>query len=291
MAGLGGAAVAAAVQGKAPKPGPRLGVGLYMLRELMAKDFDGTLAGVAGAGLQSVEFAGYFNRTPAEVRAALAANGLVGVGAHCLRPSMADDKARAAMDFCAEAGLPFAIAPLPLIPALALPIKSREQVQDALRALRAEDFLRTAEIFNRFGLAAKAAGVRFAYHSHGLDFLRFDGKPAIDLIIANTDPALVALEIDLGNTIAAGVDPVPLLLKLGARVPLVHAKDWAPGFTPSPIDVPPSAPIGEGAVDWAPVLDALRSIGTTDLLIEQEDGPADQMLPILRRNRAYLESL
>lgn len=292
--GLGGT-LAAAHAGSALAGGrtarPRIGVGLYMLRALLAKDFDGTLAGVAAAGLKAVEFAGFYGRKPAELRAALAAHGLAGVGAHCLQPGMAADKAQAAMAFCAEAGLPFAIAPLPLIPALVLPVTSKAQVQQALRALGPDDFRRTADIFNRFGTEAKAAGVRFAYHTHGLDFLRFGDAHAFDLIAANTDPALVSFELDLGNMVAAGADPVPLIRQLGARLPLVHAKDWKPGFTPSPFDVPASAPIGEGGIDWKPIMAALGHSAVTDLLVEQEEGAEAELLAILRRNRAYLESL
>ena len=50
---------------------PRLGVQLYTVRSLLEKDFDGTLASVAAIGYTEVEFAGYFKRTPEQVRDAL----------------------------------------------------------------------------------------------------------------------------------------------------------------------------------------------------------------------------
>lgn len=270
---------------------PRIGVGLYMMRELMAENFDATLAAIAATGITTVEFAGYFDRSASQIRSALAANGLRGVGAHCLRPDMPEAEAGAAMAFCAEAGLPHAIAPLPLIPALKLPITSKAQAQDAVRKLTADDFRRSAEIFNRFGEQAKRAGVRFGYHTHGLDFLTFGDRHAFDILVEATDPKLVDFEIDLGNTISAGVDPIPLLKRLKGRVPLTHAKDWQPGFTPSPVDIPPSAPIGRGATDWAPLLAALRDARVTDLLIEQEQAPKAEVLAILRDSHSYLEGL
>jgi len=65
----------------------------------------------------------------------------------------------------------------------------------------------------------EGGGMRFAYHSHGFDFRRYDGRYGLDLILGQTDPALVALELDIGNTIAAGVDPMPYV-KPGGRLRL-----------------------------------------------------------------------
>lgn len=285
------AAMGAVAKGRATGRKPRIGVGLYMMRDLLAVDFDKALAAVAATGVTSVEFAGYFNHGAAEIRSALAANGLHSVGSHCLRPDMPEAEAAAAIAFCAEAGLPHAIAPMPLIPALKLPITSRTEAQAAVLKLTAADFQRSADIFNRFGELAKQAGVRFAYHTHGLDFLPLGGRYAFDIMVDRTDPELVDFEIDLGNTISAGVDPIPLLRKLKGRVPLAHAKDWKPGYTPSPVDIPASAPIGRGSVDWPPLLAATASAGVTDLLIEQEQAPKDQLLNILRDSRNYLEAL
>ena len=270
---------------------PRIGVGLYMMRELLAADFDQALAAIAATGVTSVEFAGFFDRSAGQIRTALTTNGLHGVGAHCLRPDMPETEAAAAMAFCAEAGLPYAIAPMPLIPALKLPITSKAEAQAAVLKLTVADFQRSADIFNRFGELAKQAGVRFAYHTHGLDFLPLGDRYAFDIMVNRTDPKLVDFEIDLGNTISAGVDPIPLLRQLKGRVPLAHAKDWKPGYTPSPVDIPPSAPIGQGSIDWSPLLAAVAGAGVTDLLIEQEQAPKDELLTILRDSRAYLEGL
>jgi hypothetical protein len=60
----------------------RLGVQLYVLRDLLAKDFDGTLAKVAGMGIKTVEFSGFYDRTAPEVRTSLSNAGLTASGAH-----------------------------------------------------------------------------------------------------------------------------------------------------------------------------------------------------------------
>src|SRR4029450_713888 len=61
---------------------PRLGAQLYTVRTEMQKDFEGTLAKVAAIGFKEVEFAGYFNHTPEEVRNALKKHGLTSPAAH-----------------------------------------------------------------------------------------------------------------------------------------------------------------------------------------------------------------
>ena len=70
----------------------RLGVQLYTVRDLMAKDFEGTLAKVAGAGYKEVEFAGYFDRKPEEVKSILDRNGLAAPSTHVDYPTLSEDK-------------------------------------------------------------------------------------------------------------------------------------------------------------------------------------------------------
>ena len=59
-----------------------VGLQLYTVREQMKADFDGTLAAVAKVGYGEVEFAGYFGRTPSQVKASLSRAGLVAPSAH-----------------------------------------------------------------------------------------------------------------------------------------------------------------------------------------------------------------
>ena len=67
---LAAAGLLKAAQGRSIE---RLGVQLYTVRDLMAKDFEGTLAKVAGLGYKEVEFAGYYEQSPQNVKAVLRA--------------------------------------------------------------------------------------------------------------------------------------------------------------------------------------------------------------------------
>ena len=79
---MAGASAALAAGCTETRASPRVGVQLYTLRSLMAQDLAGTLRAVAAIGYQEVEFAGYFQKTPAEIRAILDANGLTSPSAH-----------------------------------------------------------------------------------------------------------------------------------------------------------------------------------------------------------------
>src|SRR4051812_6489647 len=86
-----GAALLAARPGEAASL-PRLGVQLYTVRTLLEKDFEGTLAKVAGAGYSEVEFAGYFDHTPQQVRDVLKRHKLTAPSAHISYDSLTGDK-------------------------------------------------------------------------------------------------------------------------------------------------------------------------------------------------------
>src|SRR2546428_1979931 len=85
----------------APSPQPlaprrkrdRIGLQLYTVRHELEKDFEATIAKVAAAGYQEVEFAGYFGKSPADVKALLDHHGLTAPSAHI--PSLAPDQWRA----------------------------------------------------------------------------------------------------------------------------------------------------------------------------------------------------
>jgi hypothetical protein len=60
----------------------KIGIQLYTVRDKMKEDFEGTLAHIAEIGYQEVEFAGYYNRSPADVKAILDRHGLSAPSTH-----------------------------------------------------------------------------------------------------------------------------------------------------------------------------------------------------------------
>jgi sugar phosphate isomerase/epimerase len=263
----------------------RLGVQLYVLRDMLAKDFDGTLTKVAALGIKNVEFAGFYRRTAKQVKATLAKTGLTATGAHCLQASMSDDEGQRTIDFCHEVGMPYMIAAVPSIK----PNAAGKSVGNPFENIGLEDFRWSADRFNTIGRKVRDAGMRFAYHNHNIEARRYGDITGFDEIIRLTDPAVVALEFDTGNFIAGGGDPYPYLAKYPHRFELAHVKEWADPFTPTlTSNFPNYANFGEGKTDWKKMMTQLKKAGVKQTFIEQ-DGTANGVeLAAVRQAYNYL---
>jgi sugar phosphate isomerase/epimerase len=263
----------------------RLGVQLYVLRDMLAKDFDGTLAKVAALGIKNVEFAGFYKRTAKEVKATLAKEGLTATGAHCLQASMSDDEVQRTIDFCHEVGMPYMIAAVPSIK----PDAAGKSLGNPFENISLEDFRWSADRFNTIGRKVRDAGMRFAYHNHNIEARRYGDITGFDEIIRLTDPAVVALEFDTGNFIAGGGDPYPYLAKYPHRFELAHVKEWAGPFTPTlTSNFPKYANFGEGKTDWKKMMTELKKAGVKQTFIEQDGTATGDELGAVRQAYNYL---
>jgi len=253
LAGLGGA------------PRTPIGIQLYTVRTLMARDFDGTLAALAGIGYREVEFAGYFGRTPAQVREALRKNGLASPSTHIALP--ADDAAwQRTLDEANAIGHQWVtIAWL-----------------DAPMRRTPDDWTRIADRFNHLGALAKRAGLRFAYHNHDFEFTHVGGTTLFDTLLARTDPALVDLEMDVYWVTHGGADPLAIIRSHPGRFPLLHLKDATAAPERRMVDV------GAGTIDFPAILAADRT--TLKHAFVEHDDPADP-LASARASYSYLSKL
>jgi len=263
----------------------RLGVQLYVLRDMLAKDFAGTLAKVAALEIKNVEFAGFYKRTAKEVKSTLAKEGLTATGAHCMQASMSDDEVQRTIDFCHEVGMPYMIAAVPSIK----PNAAGKSLGNPFENISLEDFRWSADRFNTIGRKVRDAGMRFAYHNHNIEARRYGDITGFDEIIRLTDPAVVALEFDTGNFIAGGGDPYPYLAKYPHRFELAHVKEWAGPFTPTlTSNFPKYANFGEGKTDWKKMMTELKKAGVKQTFIEQDGTATGDELGAVRQAYNYL---
>ncbi len=255
-----------APEASAPDRIKRIGLQLYTVRSLMTRDMPGTMAAVAAAGYREVEFAGYFGRTPAEVRQMLEAHGLTAPSTH-----IGLEAVRGQFGATAES-------------AQAIGIRYLTVASLDLRTLKsADDWKRMADVFNDIGRRAKAAGLRFAYHNHSVEFTPVDGVVPMDLLIAGTDASLVAFELDLFWAMKAGQDPRAYFAKHPGRFAMVHVKDATAAPASDMTDV------GSGVIDWKRIFAAHKKAGIRHYFVEH-DNPADPMRGI-RRSAEYLKTL
>ena len=267
----------------------QFGVQLWVFREMLAKDFDGTLAKIATIGIKDIEFAGFYNRSAKEVRASLSNAGLTASGAHCLSASMSDDEVRRTIDFCHEVGMPWMIAAVPSIKPAASLGAGKGASGNPFVHIELEDWRWSAERFNIIGARVRDAGMRFAYHNHNIEAQKYGNIVAFDEVLRLTDPKVVDNEFDVGNFIAGGGDPYPYLQKYPHRFKLAHVKEWATGFAPTITgNFPKYAPFGQGATDWKKLLGALNKAGVREIFIEQDGTPAGDELEPVRQAYQFL---
>ena len=275
--------------GAVPEGPNRFGVQLYVLRGLLAKDFDGTLTKVAAVGIKNVEFAGFYDRTAKEVRTSLSNAGLTASGAHCLLATMSDDEVRRMIDFCREIEMPYMIAAVPSIKPATSSGAGKAASGNPFDHIELEDWRWSAERFNAIGARVRDAGMRFAYHNHNIEAQKYGDLVAFDEVLRLTDPAVVGNEFDIGNFIAGGGDPYPYLEKYPHRFELAHVKEWATPFTPTVTsNFPKYAPFGQGTTDWKKLLDALKKAGVKEIFIEQDGTASGDELGAVRQAYQFL---
>jgi sugar phosphate isomerase/epimerase len=276
--GAVGAACVVGVRMEAKKI-QRLGMQLYTVRTEMEKDVDGTLARVAALGYKEVEFAGYFKRTPAQIRESLKKAGLTAPSTHVDYPSLAEDKLPAVLETAHTIGHQFLVNPW---------------IDEALRK-EPDIWKRVAETFNRAGAAAKKAGIQFAYHNHHFEFAPVDGKLPYELLLEQCDPNLVKMELDLCWISAAGKDPLEYFQKYPGRFPLVHVKGLskkpeAGGATPIQNVMPDLADVGTNdVIDWKRIFAKSDQAGIKHYFVEH-DVPKDPY-ESLKASYSYLTKL
>jgi sugar phosphate isomerase/epimerase len=226
---------------------------LYSVRELTAQDMPGTLRRISEIGYPAVEFAGYGGLSPEDLRKVIDDLGLRASGAHVPLGSWETGSEAVLADMhalnCTHA---------------IVPIASPEQRQDEASVAS------LAESFNRWGELCRQEGVTFSYHNHAFEFAPMGGTTMWDVLVRETDPELVHLELDLYWVRYGGADPETLLRDLGDRVSLVHLKDMAPDEQRSDL------PVGEGIMPWPELLNTADEAGV-EWYVAEQDNPRDAL--------------
>ena len=153
---------------------------------------------------------------------------------------------------------------------------------DADARRTSDDWKQVCRTLARTGRALRDRGLTLAYHNHDYEFLPFPGGATpFDLLVGETDPQDVKLELDVYWTAKAGRDPVRTLRDNEGRVALVHLKDMARDGT--------ITELGAGVLDFARIIPAALAAGARHLFVEQDD-PADPLRSVAISLR-FLEAL
>ncbi|MDO1445085.1 sugar phosphate isomerase/epimerase [Rhodocytophaga aerolata] len=243
-----------------------VGLQLYTLRNELPKDLEGTLKKVADIGYKEVELFGYsdgkyFGKTPKEFKAILKGLGLSAPSGHyttgktmpAAKGTLTNDWKRA-VDDAAELGQKYMICAF-LFP-------------DERKTL--DDYKRHAELFNKSAEICKQGGIQFGYHNHDFEFVELEGQVPFDILLKQTDPKMVQMELDLYWVAFAGKDPVQLFQQSPGRFPMWHVKDMEKSAERT------FAEVGTGSIDFQRIFDAAKTAGLKHFFVEQDQtkGPA-----------------
>jgi sugar phosphate isomerase/epimerase len=250
----------------------KIGLELYTVRGALGKDFEGTLQRVAKIGYKEVELAQFFahlpdfNPSPKRAREILDANGLVAPSSHIPYSAISPANLPKVIEASHILGHTYIVNPS----------------IDRAVLKQPDGWKRAAEAFNRAGEETGKAGIKFGYHNHVEEFKPLpDGKLPYDVLLAESDPKLVVMEMDLGWAHEAGVDPIAYFKKYPGRFPLVHVKDFDKHR--NMVDV------GKGEIDWKAILSKSGLAGIKHYFVEFDD-PKDPFASV-QDCYAYLEKL
>ena len=234
-----------------PERAPKLkkvGVQLYSVRKEMMSDAIGTLKKLAQIGYQEIESAqsekgNYYGLEPKEIKKLLKDHGMTLRSGH----THIDKNWQKSIDEAAEAGQEYIICSV-------LPSPGQT----------VGNYQKSADMFNQAGEQCKKSGIMFGYHNHESEYDTVEGKVLYDVLLDNTQPGLVHMEMDLGWVIAAGKDPLAYFSKYPGRFPLWHLKDMS-------LAEKKSVEFGKGTVDLIGLMKQAKQAGMKYYFIEQEE--------------------
>lgn len=225
-----------------------VGVQLYSVRKEMLADNVGTLRKLASLGFKEIESAGsdkgyYYGLQPAEIKEVCKDLGMTLRSGHV----HFDDKWKQTINDAMEAGQEYLIVSS---------MPSNGQTVD--------NYKKVAEAFNKAGEECNKSGLKFGYHNHEYEFEKDNGQTLYDILLTETQPDLVHMELDLGWVLVTGNSPLDYINKYPGRFPLWHLKDMD-------TTAKHSTEFGKGGLDIKGLLKAGKKSGMKYFFVEQEE--------------------
>ncbi|MEN9507942.1 MAG: hypothetical protein RLZZ621_505 [Gemmatimonadota bacterium] len=246
----------------------RIGLELYAVRKAMRENPEKTLEAVRAIGYADVELLwsfGNFGRTVPQVKAALKATGLKAPSAHMTPETILTEWERR-LEEARELGHRYLVAP-------SLPSEANKSI-DAIKVW--------AHRFNVAGEVARQAGIWLALHNEPNHEKPVMGQQPLEVFLAETDPKFVRFQLDVGNMLMGGGNPMAFLQKHQGRIGSFHIKNAAAGATRD-------TELSKGAFDLKALLATVRDLKDKPCFVEQEGG-ADE-LASARENYQYIRDL
>ncbi len=263
-------------------------VQVYSVREDAKADLRGTLEKIKEMGYDGVEFAGLYGNDPKEIKKMCEEIGLIPISAHVPYRDMIKDPEGVLADY-ATIGCKFVAVPY-LIP------------EDRPGTEGFPEVIKNVKIL---GETANKLGMTLLYHNHDFEFIKLDGKYALDILYEEVSADLLQTELDTCWVNVGGENPSEYVKKYTGRAPVVHLKDFFGEKSEDMyelIGIEKKAPkrpgnfefrpVGSGLQDFPSILKASEEAGATWVVVEQ-DNPSMGLTPMesIAKSREYLKTL
>jgi sugar phosphate isomerase/epimerase len=245
-----------------------IGCQTWPVRQMIAKDFPGTIKQLADAGFQTIElcspvgyadsgFAGLGKYSGAELRKILADAGVTCISSHFGIEELQKDQPRA-IAWAKDVGLTQM-----LVPSLNGP---KNPTMD--------DVKRAADEYNKMGEQSAKAGIQQGLHNEDFELSKVDGKRTYDVLFSLLDPKLVKFQFQV-STISQGYDAADYFTKYPGRFISMHVQGWS--TTTRKI-----MPVGQDSLDWKNIFTAAKTGGIKNYFVEMDLEKMKASVPYLR---------
>jgi sugar phosphate isomerase/epimerase len=245
-----------------------IGLQVSTIRQPMQQDWERALREVAEIGYDTLEMGGYLGESLDSFKAFLKEVGLTVLAGGSSIGGFLNDTDKLIKDALAM-GKKYLICYWPWT--------------DSAENKTLDDWKGVAENLNLIGNKVQEAGLGFTYHNHDIEFKITEEQIPFDILLENTDPDLVAIEIDLYWIAKGNQDPLTYFEKYPGRFPLWHVKD---------MDNTPErsfACVGQGIIDFPKIFAQADQAGMQHIFVEH-DRPGNPM-ECARVSYEYLHQL
>jgi len=248
-----------------------IGLQLFSVRGECERDLAATLAAVAEIGYQGVEPWGYggeklewMGYSGTDLRAMLDDVGLQCCGMHLRTDALLGDNLARTIELNQALGNNFLIV-----------------AADSSRMSAEDTVLELAQILNEAAVRLEPLGMFTGYHAHPFDFVRFGEQTAWEILFSNTRDDVV-MQLDIGNCVRGGGDPIAMLKEFPGRARSVHLKEYGGK---------PGAVIGEGEADWDQIFELCETLHHPVWYVVEEGGPEGLGFDVSRRSLQALRAM
>ncbi|MEO8371803.1 MAG: sugar phosphate isomerase/epimerase [Candidatus Solibacter sp.] len=262
------ATAGAAIAAYADPMGLPIGTQTWPIRDLLSKDFEGTLKQVSAMGYRTIELCsphsyGEFKALaaipPEKTRATIEGAGLRCESCHYgFREMKENPDERIA--FAKGLGLKQMVVSTFGLPATAT----------------LQDWKTAASTLNGIGERTQKAGIQLGFHNHNGEFAKLDDTLIYDALLQTLDPKLVKLQFQVA-VISLGVEAATYLKKYPGRFLSLHLADYSTAEKKG-------VAVGQGVVDWKGLFAAAKSAGVQNYFVEMN-------LEFMAASYAYLHKM